>query len=81
NYMRWCDPAVDALERRALSTPDRASRASLYAQIQRRVAAAVPVVYLFNPSYTYAYRDALSGFAPNAFVPTWNAAAWRIDAR
>jgi len=78
NYMRWCDPTVDALEARAIATPQRSVRKTLYAQIQRRVAAAVPIVYLFNPSYTYAYRDALYGFAPNAFLPTWNAAAWRI---
>ncbi len=78
NYMRWCDPAVDGLERRAIATPDRAARAALYAQIARRVAAAVPIVYLFNPSYVFAYDRRLHGFAPNAFVPTWNAAGWRI---
>jgi len=79
NYMRWCDPAVDELERRAIATPDRALRAALYAQVQRRVAAAVPIVYLFNPAYVYAYARRLRGFAPNAFLPTWNAAAWRTE--
>jgi peptide/nickel transport system substrate-binding protein len=78
NYMRWCDPAVDALERRAIAVPDRTARAALYARIARRVAAAVPIVYLFNPAYVYAYDERLRGFAPNAFVPTWNAADWRI---
>jgi peptide/nickel transport system substrate-binding protein len=78
NYMRWCDPAVDALEARAIATPDRAERAALYAQIARRVAAAVPIVYLFNPAYVYAYASRLHGFAPNAFIPTWNAAAWSV---
>jgi peptide/nickel transport system substrate-binding protein len=81
NYMRWCDPAVDALERRAIQTPDRAARAAFYAQIARRVAAAVPIVYLFNPAYVYAYQRRLHGFAPNAFLPTWNAAAWSISER
>jgi peptide/nickel transport system substrate-binding protein len=79
NYMRWCDPAVDALERQAIATPDRAARARLYAQIARRAAAAVPIVYLFNPAYVYAYGRRLHGFAPNAFLADWNAAAWRID--
>src|SRR5471030_467944 len=78
NYMRWCDPTVDALERQAIETPDQAARTKLYAQIQERVADAVPIVYLFNPSYVYAYSDKLSGFAPNAFLPTWNAARWDI---
>jgi peptide/nickel transport system substrate-binding protein len=77
NIMRWCDPAVDALEARALVAPSVRERARLYAQIERRVADAVPIVYLFNPSYVYAYRTTLGGFAPNAFNPTWNAADWR----
>ncbi len=78
NYMRWCDPAVDALERRALVAPSRDERKRLYAQIERRVADAVPIVYLFNPSYSYAYRDALDGFSPNAFNPTWDAHRWSL---
>jgi peptide/nickel transport system substrate-binding protein len=78
NVMRWCDPQVDALERRALVAPSQADRTSLYSAIEHRVAAAVPIVYLFDPSYIYAYRTALRGFAPNAFNPTWNAADWRL---
>jgi peptide/nickel transport system substrate-binding protein len=78
NVMRWCDPRVDALERRALTAPTQAERKSLYSEIERRVAAAVPIVYLFDPAYIYAYRTALHGFAPNAFNPTWNAADWRL---
>jgi peptide/nickel transport system substrate-binding protein len=78
NYMRWCDRGVDALERRALVAPSRDERKRLYAQIQRRVADAVPIVYLFNPSYSYAYRDAVRGFSPNAFNPTWNAYGWSL---
>ena len=78
NVMHWCDPQVDALERRALVAPAQAERKALYAQIERRVAAAVPIVYLFDPAYVYAYRTALHGFAPNAFNPTWNASDWRF---
>jgi peptide/nickel transport system substrate-binding protein len=77
NVMRWCDPEIDALERRALAAPSQAERKALYSSIERRVAAAVPIVYLFDPSYIYAYRTALRGFAPNAFNPTWNAAGWK----
>jgi peptide/nickel transport system substrate-binding protein len=77
NYARWCDPQVDALERSALTAPDRAEREHLYAAIERRVAAAVPIVFLFDPSYSYAYRDDITGFYPNAFTPTWDAWRWR----
>jgi peptide/nickel transport system substrate-binding protein len=78
NYMRWCDPEVDALEQAALSTSDQAVRKRLYSRIGRIVAQQVPVLYLFNAEYVYAYRDRLKGFAPNAFLPTWNAYAWRL---
>jgi peptide/nickel transport system substrate-binding protein len=79
NSMRWCDPQVDALERRAVTAPSRAERKRLYAQIERRVADAVPIVYLFNPSYSYAYRTALHGFSPNGFDPTWDAYRWALQ--
>ncbi len=78
NYMRWCDPAVERLEGEALRSVDRGARKRLYARIGRIVAEQVPIVYLFNAGYVYAYRKRLSGFAPNAFVPTWNADAWRL---
>jgi peptide/nickel transport system substrate-binding protein len=78
NYMRWCNSTVDALERRALASTDLAERRRLYAQIARIVASDVPIVYLFNARYLYAYRKRMNGFAPNAFLPTWNAFAWTL---
>jgi peptide/nickel transport system substrate-binding protein len=78
NYMRYCDREVDRLESLAAAEPDRAKRKAAYAAIDRRVARDVPIVYLFNPDYIYAYSPRLRGFAPNAFVPTWNAYAWRL---
>ncbi|MHB8145979.1 MAG: ABC transporter substrate-binding protein [Vulcanimicrobiaceae bacterium] len=78
NYMRWCDPKVDRLERRALASASQTERKGLYARIARIVAARVPVLYLFNARYVYAYRTRLHGFYPNAFLPTWNAWQWRV---
>ncbi|MFN2448588.1 MAG: ABC transporter substrate-binding protein, partial [Candidatus Baltobacteraceae bacterium] len=78
NYMRYCNPRVDALERQALSTPAQPARKALYGRIQRIVAADVPILYLFDAQYIYAYRAQLRGFGPNAFLPTWNAARWRL---
>lgn len=77
NYMRWCDQQVDALERQAMASVSPRKRRQLYADIARRVADQVPLVNLFNARYLYAYRDRLSGFDPNAFLPTWNAWQWR----
>jgi peptide/nickel transport system substrate-binding protein len=78
NYMRWCDARVDALERAALQATEQPARKRLYARIGRIVADDVPILYLFNADYVYAYRKRLRGFAPNAFLPTWNAFAWQL---
>ncbi|MGR4065770.1 MAG: peptide ABC transporter substrate-binding protein [Vulcanimicrobiaceae bacterium] len=78
NYMRWCDPAVDALERRALASTSQAERRTLYGRIGRIAARDVPVMYLFNADYVYAYGRRLDGFSPNAFLPTWNAGVWSL---
>jgi peptide/nickel transport system substrate-binding protein len=78
NYMRYCDATVDALEEQAVREPDQKARRADYARIDAIVARDVPIIYLFNPNYIYAYGSALHGFAPNAFSPTWNAYAWRL---
>ncbi len=78
NYMRFCDPAIDRLETRAAAEPSEAARRLAYVAIDRIVVRDVPVIWLFNPNYTYAYRTRLAGFAPNAFTPTWNAWQWRL---
>jgi peptide/nickel transport system substrate-binding protein len=78
NYMRWCDARVERLERAALSSTDASVRKRVYARIARIVAQQVPILFLFNAEYVYAYRTRLHGFAPNAFLPTWNAYRWRV---
>lgn len=78
NYMRYCSAIVDRLEQQALIATNQTVRKRLYAQIARRVARDVPIIYLFNARYIYAYRRTLAGFYPNAFLPTWNAGQWRI---
>ncbi len=79
NYMRWCDRQVDRLEDEALAQMDSFKRKRLYREIAQTVAQQVPILYLFNADYVYAYRKRLAGFAPNAFLPTWNAGRWRLN--
>lgn len=78
NYMGWCNSQADRLESEAIASTSQARRRVLYGQIARIVADEVPIVYLFNANYIYAYSDRLKGFAPNAFLPTWNAGSWKI---
>jgi ABC-type transport system substrate-binding protein len=77
--MRYCNAQVDALEKRALRSTSAGERKAIYARIESIVAADVPILYLFNAQYIYAYRKQLRGFSPNAFLPTWNAAAWALS--
>jgi ABC-type transport system substrate-binding protein len=76
--MRYCSAQVDALERAALTSTSTAARKRIYGQIQRIVARDLPILYLFNADYIYAYRAQFQGFMPNAFLPTWNAAQWMV---
>ncbi|HEV3156069.1 MAG TPA: peptide ABC transporter substrate-binding protein [Candidatus Baltobacteraceae bacterium] len=76
NYMRYCDPVVNRLETEASQDSDPTIRRTLYRRIDSIVARDVPVLWLFEANYVYAYRATLGGFAPNALVPTWNAYAW-----
>lgn len=78
NYMRYCNPRVDALEKTALHSTSMRERKAIYARIQRIVASDIPILYLFDADYIYAYRKQLRGFSPNAFLPTWNAAQWTM---
>ena len=68
--MRWCSPQVQRLEAAALSSTDQSARKRIYGRIARIVAEQVPIIYLFNADYVYAYRKRLQGFSPNAFLPT-----------
>ena len=79
NYMHYCDREIERLERDAVAATSQAARGADYRAIDRIVARDVPIVYLFNPSYVYAYRKRLHGFAPNAFSPTWNAYNWSLE--
>ncbi|MBV8171998.1 MAG: hypothetical protein JO219_08720, partial [Candidatus Eremiobacteraeota bacterium] len=77
NYAGYCSAAVDELERRALSTADTAARRHFYGEIQRALASDVPYLFIYAPTYGYAIRDALRGFAPTPFSPTAGAWSWQ----
>ena len=79
NFMHWCNSRVNALEQLAIHDTSQNARRREYASIARIVAKDVPVLWLFNAQYLYAHRTRLHGFAPNAFLPTWNAAEWSLS--
>jgi len=73
------DADVERLERKAVAEPHEYERRAAYLAIDRIVARDVPIVYLFNAGYVYAYNTRLHGFAPNGFSPTWNAYNWSFE--
>jgi ABC-type transport system substrate-binding protein len=77
--MRYCNRDVERLERKAVAEPHESERRDAYLAIDRIVARDVPIVYLFNAGYVYAYNTRLHGFAPNSFSPTWNAYNWSLE--
>lgn len=79
NYAQWCNAQVDALEKEAIATTSQSERKVLYGKIARIAADQVPILYLFNSYYLYAYRTRVHGFVPNAFLPTWNSYQWRLQ--
>jgi len=78
NYMRYCDPQVERWEQAAQAAASQSQRRVLYSKIGHAVARDVPIIYLFEAHYIYAYRKELRDFYPNAFLPTWDAWRWHL---
>jgi peptide/nickel transport system substrate-binding protein len=62
NYARWCDARYDHLSQAGVATNDRATRRAVYAQTQRRILDAVPMVLLDYPVDAEAVNVDLTGF-------------------
>ncbi len=77
NFAGLCDPRIDALESRALSSADRAQRTRLYQAVQAKLASDLPYLFLYAPTYGFAVRDDVDGVTPTPFSPTWNAYVWQ----
>lgn len=79
NEFRFCDPALDALERQGLDTDDLLLRSSYYSEAGRRIHADVPYIPLFLQRRPAVMNDDLRGYDPSpAAAPWWNAWTWDI---
>ena len=79
NEARYCDPAVDALERAGLATDDPRRRAAIYRTIGRRIHADVPYIPLYRQRRVSVFNDDLHGYDPAPVAaPWWNAYIWSI---
>jgi peptide/nickel transport system substrate-binding protein len=78
NWTRYCNPAMDAAQRIALSRYDRPTRKRAYATIEQLLAQDAPFVYLWWPRLIESVNTDLKNFRPNGIVESWNAWEWSI---
>ncbi len=79
NEVRYCDPAVDALERAGLATDDPAKRAAIYREAARRIRDTVPFIPLLVQDRVTVANSDLRGYDPAPVAaPWWNARVWSI---
>jgi ABC-type transport system substrate-binding protein len=61
NIARYCSPEMDAAQRLALSTFDRAARKRAYSQIQSLLSRDAPTAFVYYQSLRYAHASDLCG--------------------
>ena len=75
---RYSEPDVERLIDAGAATPDRVERARIYALLQRRVNADLPVIPIAWPRFIYAVNADVRGFAPETVNSDfWNVQEWR----
>jgi len=79
NVQRFCDAAIEEAQAAGLSIYDPAVRRRYAKIVQRRVAAELPFVALYQVDAVNVYPRRLHGFSTSAVLPTWNVADWRLD--
>jgi peptide/nickel transport system substrate-binding protein len=76
NVMHYCSSEMDALQREALSTFDRARRKAAYHAIQELLLRDVPGVFIYDQRQRYVHAPDLQNFTPNGISEGWNAYQW-----
>ncbi len=79
NVYHFCNPRLDAAERTALSTYDRAVRTAAYRRIQQIVSQELPFIVLWYQMQLDAINTDFRGYRPaHAVTPFWNVWDWSI---
>jgi ABC-type transport system substrate-binding protein len=77
NVFRYCDPIVDAGERRGLQTDDPRERAAIYEPVERRIRETVPFLPIYKGRRVVVHVNGLQHYS---IAPTiaewWNAWQW-----
>lgn len=79
NVYRYCDPLVDAGERRGLEANDPVRRAAIYAPVERRIRETVPYIPVYLLRRPIAHIGSLQHFsAAPSIAAWWNPWEWEF---
>ncbi len=79
NVYRYCNPELDAAERAALASNDRAVRVRAYRTVQTQLARDVPLIVLWFAKRISVENTDLRAYRPSHAVTSfWNPYAWSI---
>ncbi len=79
NVYHFCSPSLDAAERTALTSYDRATRQREYARVQEIAAEGLPFLVLWYQRELDVVNTDLKNYRPaHAVTPFWNAWEWQI---
>ncbi len=78
NYAHYCNPEMEAAQKKALENYDQATRKQAYFRIQELLQRDNPMLYLWYQRFMQPVNVAFKGFAPNPAIETWNAWQWSI---
>ena len=76
NKARFCDPALDSLMQAAVRPYERAERIPYYREVQRVLAAELPIVAMFQAVSIDTFPAGLRNERGAANTPFWNVAEW-----
>ena len=79
NFMRFCDARTDAADAASIATYNRTARMRDSIIVQRRVAAELPAIPLWEHVNVAIYPPALHGVAPSPIMPLWNIGSWYLQ--
>lgn len=67
NFVRYCNPRVDATNERYLRTYDPKRQKALAVELQRQIYRDCPVIEIYERAFLAVYDARVTGFAPNPF--------------
>lgn len=80
NKSRICDPAIDALLARGLSTYDPSRRAAVYRGLQEILYRQMPIALIYRRTQINAFTTRLRGQTTSLSGAFWNVGAWTLSA-